>query len=237
MSAPRQPRSFVRAASFLALIVACRDVTTPDTPVPLGSSAVAAKKGPKPPATDGQAPTIPVFSVLDVGPTHITLTYSSTDVSQPILYSVQRNGDVSTWTFDSVRTYKALQPQTTYTFVAKARDAAGNWSQLSAPFSVTTTAPDPNDVTPPTAPTNVWADLYDGSTEIQVFWTASTDDVTPQSVIIYHMYVNGALENSSAGVPQTTGYGVAGENVITVIAVDGAGNRSSAGSFTLFIPF
>jgi hypothetical protein len=248
MSALRRSFSISLAASFFAA-VACNDISRPEGVESPGQSPLYAKGGkPKPPsdttkppggttnpAPDVQAPTIPVFSVVEVGPNHITLKYSSTDASLPILYSVKREGDVSTLTFDSVRTYRALQPQTTYTFVAKARDMAGNWSEMSAPFNVTTTAPDPNDKTPPTAPTNVWADLWDGDIEIQVTWTASTDNVTPQTAIIYHMFVNGVLENSSAGVAQTTGYGVRGENVITVIAVDAAGNRSTAGSFTLFI--
>jgi hypothetical protein len=246
MSASQLSRPLALAASFLVLVVACSDLTIP---VPSGPSALAAKGGkpkpppppadtqpPPPPAPDVQPPTIPVFSVVNVGPTHITLSWSSTDASTPILYSVKPSNDVSRWMFETSRVYNALQPQTTYTFVAKARDMAGNWSELSAPFSVTTPAADPNDVTPPTAPTNVWADLLDGDIEIQVQWTPSTDNVTPQFAMIYHMYVNGVLENSSAGVAQTTGYGVRGENIITVIAVDAAGNRSTAGSARLFIP-
>ena len=151
---------------------------------------------------------------------------------------MEKNGALANYGFETSKVFNALQASTTYTFTASARDAAGNWSQFSAPFSVTTPAPDPNDVTPPTAPTNVYADLYgDGSREFQANWTPSIDNVTPQSAIIYHMYVNGVLENSSAGVPQSSGYGVTGENIVTVIAVDGAGNRSTAGSFTLFIPF
>ena len=66
---------------------------------------------------------------------------------------------------------------------------------------------------------------------------ASTDDVTPQNVIIYEIYVNGAHENTAIGTTHSSGYGVAGENVITVIAIDEAGNRSIAGRITIFIPF
>lgn len=249
----RRSFALARAASILALFVACRDVTVPDTDRPLGSEVNARRKPPKPPPDttpeptpdptptpppDGQPPTVPVFSIVEVGPTHIFLSWSSTDASNPILYRVEKNGALANYGFETSKTFPALQPSTTYTFTARARDAAGNWSQFSAPFTVTTTAPDPNDVTPPTAPTNFWVDLYgDGTREFQANWTRSTDNVTPQSAIVYHLYVNGVLENSSAGVPQTSGYGVAGENVFTVIAVDGAGNRSTAASFTLFIPF
>jgi hypothetical protein len=243
MSALRQSFAVARAATFATLVIACGDVTVPI--VGEGPSATAAKGKPKPtptpdpdpapqPAPDLDPPTVPVFTATEVGPNHIVLQWSSTDASRPILYYVAKGGGGSTQTFDSTGTYAALQPTTTYTFTAKARDMAGNWSALSAPFSVTTTAPDPNDVTPPTAPTNVWAGVIDdGAREFAVYWTRSTDNVTPQSAIIYHMYVNGRLENSSAGLPQSSGYGDAGENIITVIAVDAAGNRSVAGSFTL----
>jgi hypothetical protein len=49
--------------------------------------------------------------------------------------------------------------------------------------------------------------------------------------------VNGVLENTAIGTTQTNAYGVLGENVITVIAIDEAGNRSLAGKSTLLIQF
>jgi chitodextrinase len=238
MSARRALLSCGLAGSILALAVACSEPTVPEALVTLDASQLSVKGRLPKPAPDTETPTVPVFAVTAVGPTHITLAWSSTDASAPILYSVSRDGGTSSWTFDTFGTFKGLQPTATYTFTAKARDNAGNWSAVSAPFSVTTTAIDPNDVTPPTTPTNVGANLYDdGSREMQVNWTGSTDNVTPQSVIVYHIYVNGVLENSSIGVPQTSGYGVAGDNVITVIAVDAAGNRSAAGTARLFITF
>ena len=192
---------------------------------------------------DNTAPTVPTFSVTSVGTRHISLTWTSTDDSPWISYIVTKDGVriSSGWISATSRTFTLLQPATTYTFTAQARDyfenvAGGNVSAVSAPFSVTTKANDGTDVTAPTAPASVWADLYDGSTEIQVSWAASTDDVTPRNVIIYEMYVNGVHENTAIGTTQTTGYGVRGENVITVIAIDEAGNRSTAGTTTLFIP-
>jgi len=192
---------------------------------------------------DTQAPTVPTFSVTSVGTRHISLTWSSTDDSPWISYIVTRDGVriSSGWISATSRTFTLLQPGTTYTFTAQARDyfenvPGGNVSAVSPPFSVATRVDDGSDVTPPTEPSSVWADLYDGSTEIQVMWGASTDAVTPGNVIIYEMYVNGVHENTAIGKTQTTGYGVRGDNVITVIAIDEAGNRSTAGRTTLFIP-
>jgi hypothetical protein len=72
---------------------------------------------------------------------------------------------------------------------------------------------------------------------MQVWWTASTDAVTPQHVIVYEIYVNGVHENTAIGQNMTpTAYGVPGENEVTVIAIDEAGNRSIAGRTTIVLP-
>ena len=192
---------------------------------------------------DKTPPTVPTFSVTSVGTRHISLAWSSTDDSPWISYIVTRDGVriSSGWISATSRTFTLLQPATTYTFTAQARDyfenvAGGNVSAVSAPLTVTTKANDGSDVTAPTQPSPVFADLYDGDIEIQVSWGASTDNVTPGNVILYEMYVNGVHENSAIGTTQTTGYGVRGDNVITVIAIDEAGNRSTAGTTTIFIP-
>ena len=192
---------------------------------------------------DKTPPTVPTFSVTSVGTRHVSLTWSSTDDSPWISYIVTRDGVriSSGWISATSRTFTLLQPATTYTFAAQARDyfenvAGGNVSAVSPAFRVTTKPDDGSDTTAPTQPSPVFADLYDGSTEIQVSWGASTDAVTPGNVIVYEMYVNGVHENTAIGTTQTTGYGVRGDNVITVIAIDEAGNRSTAGTARIFIP-
>jgi hypothetical protein len=195
---------------------------------------------------DTQPPTVPTFTVTSVGTRHISLTWSSTDDSPFISYAVTKDGvRISsgglTWVSETSRTFTLLQPGATYTFTAQARDSyvnvsTGNVSAASPPFSVTTKVNDGSDVTPPTQPSNVQAFGY-GDLEMQVWWTASTDAVTPQNVIVYEIYVNGVHENTAIGKNMTpSAYGVHGDNVITVIAIDEAGNRSIAGRTTLFIP-
>ena len=76
----------------------------------------------------------------------------------------------------------------------------------------------------------------DGSRELLVTWTASNDNVSEQSMIRYDVFVNGVLTDGTAGTPRSDLYGVAGNNVITVIAVDEAGNKSTAGTVTIVIP-
>ena len=195
---------------------------------------------------DKDAPTVPTFTVTSVGTRHIGLAWSSTDDAPFISYQVKKDGvPISsggfTWVSETSRTFTLLQPGTTYTFTAQAKDrfvneSGGNLSAVSPPFSVTTQPNTGSDVTPPTQPSNVWADSY-GDLEMQVWWTASTDAVTPQNVIVYEIYVNGVHENTAIGRNMTpSAYGVHGNNVITVIAIDEAGNRSTAGQTTLFIP-
>jgi hypothetical protein len=192
---------------------------------------------------DHTPPTVPAFTVTSAGTRHIGLAWSSTDDAPFISYQVYKDGvRVHTgWISETSRTFTLLEPGTTYTFSAQAKDrfvneSGGNLSAVSPPFSVTTRPDDGSDVTPPTQPTDVQAFSY-GDLEMQVWWTASTDAVTPQKVIVYEIYVNGVHENTAIGTNMTpSAYGVAGDNVITVIAIDEAGNRSLAGQTTLFIP-
>ena len=192
---------------------------------------------------DHTPPTVPAFTVTGVGTRHIGLAWSSTDDSPFISFQVFKDGiRVHTgWISETSRTFTLLQPGTTYTFTAQAKDrfvneSGGNLSAVSPAFSVTTLPNDGSDVTPPTQPSPVQAFGY-GDLEMQVWWTASTDAVTPQNVIVYEIYVNGVHENTAIGKNMTpSAYGVPGKNEITVIAIDEAGNRSVAGRTTLVLP-
>jgi hypothetical protein len=192
---------------------------------------------------DTQAPTVPTFTVTSVGTRHIGLAWSSTDDSPFISYQVYKDGvRISTgWISETSRTFTLLQPGTMYTFTAQARDyfenvSGGNVSAVSPAFTVTTNVDDGTDKTPPTQPSSVQAFGY-GDLEMQVWWTASTDDVTPQNVIVYEIYVNGVHENTAIGKNMTpSAYGVSGYNEVTVIAIDEAGNKSIAGKTTIVLP-
>ena len=195
---------------------------------------------------DHTPPTVPAFTVTSVGTRHIGLAWSSTDDAPFISYTVTKDGvKISsggfTWVSETSRTFTLLQPGTTYTFTAQARDrfvneSGGNLSAVSPPFTVATKVNDGSDVTAPTQPSNVQAFGY-GDLEMQVWWSASTDAVTPQNVIVYEIYVNGVHENTAIGKNMTpSAYGVFGDNEVTVIAIDEAGNRSIAGTTTISLP-
>jgi hypothetical protein len=99
---------------------------------------------------------------------------------------------------------------------------------VSSPITVTTPPANPNDVTPPSVPTNLTEDHYSNDAEINLRWTASTDDTDPQALIRYDVFVNGVLGDITVGRLRSIVYGVDGTNTITVVAKDAAGNVSGA---------
>jgi chitin-binding protein len=121
-----------------------------------------------------------------------------------------------------------LDPSTTYTFTVRARDFPNNQSPTSDPVTATTPAPNPEDVTPPTTPV-LSGGSVGGDCEVVLDWTESTDDLDPQFVIEYEVYVNGVVDHSTAlRHTRTTVYANQnGANTFAVAAVDSAGNRSA----------
>jgi chitinase len=153
----------------------------------------------------------------------------------PLIYALYQDGVLHQQASSATSTTVYVEPQTTYTFTVQARDSAGHWSPMSAPLVVTTPAPNPNDVTPPTTPANLWVFGY-GDLEFDANWTQSTDDFTPQQYIRYDLYVNGDFVGGTIGSGHVTDYGEAGENLIEVFAVDEAGNESAVASVLLNLP-
>ena len=88
--------------------------------------------------------------------------------------------------------------------------------------------------TPPTTPANLrdnGMSFQDGETWL--FWDQSTDNVDPQAVIRYDVYVNGVFDHSLQGFDRTVVYGNPGVfNTYQVIAVDSAGNQSAPATLT-----
>jgi chitodextrinase len=176
-------------------------------------------------------PTPPVLSLVDVNPTEASLEWTaSTDDGPYLMYQVYVNGspNVDTGTSRTAVVHN-LTPQTTYDITVKARDFYGNPVNVSAPSNsviVTTTAINPNDTEPPSPPANLYPQDIGDCAEIWVSWTQSFDNQTPQAGIRYEVYVNGSLEDFIVGDDQSIVYGQGGENSVTVIASDSAGNES-----------
>jgi chitodextrinase len=179
----------------------------------------------------------PALSANDIGPTHATLAWSSSDDGPHVWYWLYMNGSLlRSGTRDGSEMIAPLAPETTYTFTVRARDFGGNWSEFSEPLTVTTKAPNPDDHTAPTTPANLWGNgVGDGSTELHLAWEQSTDDFDPQWIIRYNVYVNGELADIVVGGGRSVIYGVFGTNTITVEAVDSAGNTSAPATVVIVI--
>ncbi len=189
------------------------------------------------------APTKPVVQVLNVGPTHASLTWASTDDGSTIWYTISIDGQAVSTMNSRTGTFTCaavlvptgcvpLNQETTYTFTVRARDVDGNLSPISDPVFVTTAPANPNDHTPPTTPANISAENTGGFFLLR--WDPSSDDVAPPALIRYDVYVDGELHAVVVG--NTTAeveiyFGVT--STIDIIAVDTADNESAPGTITV----
>ena len=189
------------------------------------------------------APSKPLVTLTDVGPTHASLAWSSTDNSPVLLYTIYIDGEMvagmngKSGTFTCARvmvpTYcNPINQDTTYAFTVRARDSDGNYSPMSDPVFVTTDSIDPNDQTPPTQPATVTAENNGGFH--LVTWEASTDDLAPQHFIRYDLYVNGLLQTVVVGTTSAEVELYLNEtSTITVVAVDTADRESTPASIVV----
>jgi hypothetical protein len=186
---------------------------------------------------DRTAPTAPELSVAGTGATHVSLNWTAAVEDGPyaVKYTLYVDGaptDVGTVTSYAV---DGLSPESTHTFRVEARDFSQNVSPSSNTVSATTSAVDADDTSPPTMP----GDLHTGGMVFQdgetwLFWTASTDDNTPASNIVYRVLVNGVLDHELRGHTRAILYVPVGQTSrIDVVAVDEAGNESDPA--TIFV--
>jgi hypothetical protein len=186
---------------------------------------------------DTTPPAKPVVSSTGSGPTHVDLSWSYAASDPSPRFDIYVNGQL--WYGQlSGRSKRIvfLSPSTAYSFRVRARDSAGNWSDMSDPFSVTTPAADANDHDPPTTPPSLSGGVIDGATEAMVSWGNSQDNVTPQEHIRYYLYLNGQFDGATVDPypHQFTMYLTLGiVNTIEVYAVDEAGNRSVPATMTI----
>jgi len=122
---------------------------------------------------DKTAPSVPTgLSSSSVTETSFTLSWSaSSDNVGVTSYEVQKDGAYYGSTSGTSLSITGLSAWTTYSMKVKARDAAGNWSVLSAAKSVKT-----DDTTVPSTPTGL-SESNVAENSFTLSWTASTDNV------------------------------------------------------------
>jgi fibronectin type III domain protein len=180
-------------------------------------------------------PTKPVVTLTDVGPTHASLAFQSSENGPNIWFAVFKDGIAVQGVNTPSVTIPLLTPATTYAFTAMARDFGGNVSPLSDPLMVTTEPRNTADTTAPTTPANFYQQNWGCETELT--WSASTDDFDPPQSIEYRIFVNDAYDHSlTLGWTRTIVYGTLdGENRFAIVAVDSAGNTSAPATVTAFL--
>ncbi len=199
---------------------------------------VAWEGGATPGSADTTPPTAPSnSSATATSSSQINVTWNaSTDNVGVTGYLVERCQGANCATFTQVGSVAAspyndtgLSPGTSYSYRVRATDAAGNLSPYSNVASATTQAP-PSDTQPPTAPSNASATAT-SSSQINLTWTASTDNV---GVTAYQVErCAGATCTTFAQVASVaaspyndTGLSPSTSYSYRVRATDAAGNRS-----------
>jgi hypothetical protein len=186
--------------------------------------------------------TAPVVSIGEVGANYANISWTRAQDDGPYhyWYELWLDGSLlyrSNNPRDAVATVlRLLEPDTAYTVQIRTIDIGKNPSPMSAPVTFSTTPVNPDDTTPPTAPGDVFAYGGFGGTEMELWYSESTDDFDDQANIRYDVYVNGRLDDYvfGEGGPRVI-YGDVGDNLIEVFATDTAGNRSAAATASVFI--
>jgi chitodextrinase len=144
-------------------------------------------------SSDTQAPSVPTnLAATAVSGTQINLTWTaSTDNVGVTGYKIYRGGTQIGTSTTASYSDTTCASYTSYTYTVSAYDAAGNNSAQSTSAGATTW-----DTTAPSVPTNLGATVI-SPTQVNLAWTASTDNV---GVTGYKIYRDGVQIGTSATV-------------------------------------
>jgi fibronectin type 3 domain-containing protein len=194
---------------------------------------------------DTTPPSAPTLTATVLTPSQVQLTWNTpTDnvTNNCCNYSVNLNGSNYTGNLNWVAapavsmslTFRHLTPATTYSFSISVSDWSGG--NVSTSNTVSATTQPSNDITPPSAPTNLSLVHDDSCGEIWLGWGEATDNSDPQNDIEYEIYVNGVLSPLpvSAGTSVDFVYATNhGDNYFQVKAVDRSGNTSASSNLLI----
>ncbi|HOD36683.1 MAG TPA: SBBP repeat-containing protein [Syntrophales bacterium] len=154
------------------------------------------------------------------GPNQVDLIWQpSTGNGGRLTYQVYRDGSVLGTTTETDYSDTEVTEGVTYCYQVSAVDAEGNESGKSSDVLVNT-----GDASAPTVPANLGATVL-SSSQINLSWTASTDDV---AVSGYRIYRDGSLVGTATEVSYSdTGLSAATTYSYRVSAYDAAGNASA----------
>ncbi|MFE7134403.1 fibronectin type III domain-containing protein [Streptomyces sp. NPDC057638] len=189
---------------------------------------------------DNKAPTTPTGVTAQAGSAtsvHVMWTAATDDQSVTGYEVFQKGTRVSTLPGNKTMVdIDKLSPSTAYSFTVRAKDAQGKLSKPSAPVSVTTPAPTPDDRKPPTTPSGLTGAVA-GQKAVTLSWARATDDI---GVTAYDVYQEGTRIHSVPGTAtsaRVTGLRPGTVYTFTLRARDAAENSSpDSGSVDLTTP-
>jgi chitodextrinase len=190
--------------------------------------------------SDTQPPTAPTgLSATAASSSEINLVWvASTDNVGVTGYRIERCQGANCSSFAQIGTTTTatnfsdtgLSTSTSYSYRVRANDAAGNLSSYSGTSSATTLASG-GDTQPPTAPAGLTA-VTETSTQIDLTWTASTDNVGVAGYLVERCSGTGCANFIQVASVTTASYNDTGlSNPVSysyrVRGKDAAGNLSS----------
>ncbi|MDI6794359.1 MAG: fibronectin type III domain-containing protein, partial [bacterium] len=189
------------------------------------SSSQSAEFCATPGTVDTIAPSAPFLTATAISSSQIDLSWTaSTDNVALAGYRVMVGGVAIAAVPATQTTYshKDLEAKTQYSYTVVAFDTSGN----ATPSNIVSTVTQGDDITPPSAPANL-ATTAVSSSQIDLSWTASTDNI---GVAGYRIYSAEGVEigTSTSTSYSHTGLTVAKQYCYYVKAYDVAGNLSVA---------
>lgn len=160
--------------------------------------------------------------------TGTTLTWTASTSSDTVGYDIYNGATLITTVTGTTYNATGLTQGTAYTFTVKAKDGAGNIATGTS-VNVTTTVPD---TTPPNPVTSLAIGTVT-SNSVPVTWTLSSSNDVVNYEVAYssdggNQYtVASALVNASSTAYTVDGLNPSTAYIIRVVAIDGAGNRST----------
>lgn len=177
-----------------------------------------------PPQPDTTAPGVATNLTASATSSAVTLGWdAATDDVGVVGYDVYRNGQLLASVAATSYADGSVVADQAYTYYVRAKDAAGNVGEASAPVSVIVPAPPAVDTTPPSTPTNLTATA--GVRSATLNWNASTDNVGVAGYYVVRDGVRIATLGSTATTFTDTGLTGGKRYYYQVRAFDAAGNK------------
>lgn len=188
---------------------------------------------------DKQSPTSPInLTAVAISPTQVKLSWNaSTDNVGVTKYDIVRNNKFLVSTKNTTFTNVYLNPSTSYTYYLIAKDSANNASRWSTkvtiipvppptPTPTPTPTPLPPDTQAPSAPVDLKATVV-SSTQVNLTWTASTDNV---GVTKYDIFRNDQYFTSTTDTKLTNSNLIPSTSYTYHVKGKDAANNNSAAS-------